>query len=445
MSLHALRRRALKDRASRLARPILVNVIATTVGLDHDIDLVKLGARSGLLWRDTRTTLAGVGRASSIPVQRPLGAAAAQAVLGDLAGLDDVGCAGSGPVGFAAFPFDRTAPGSLVVPEIVLGQSEAGQRWLTLVQDGQATNSDIEAALARVQAVMDRQVPAGPDATTMTLRSALAPSVWRDIVGEAVSRISAGELNKAVLAREIVLETDEAIDPAAIIDHLRQTFATAILFNVDGFLGASPELLAARTNDVVWAHPLAGTAPRGADPATDAALAANLLASTKNQWEHRITIGWLLNTLLPFCSYVDAEPEPSIVTLSNVHHLGTKVEGKLSSPPVSILELVAALHPTPAVGGDPQDKSLQLIAEIERSERDLYAGPVGWVDGSGNGAFAVGIRSATIDEGSEDNQSGPHRVRIFSGVGVVADSDPQAELDETRSKLQAMLGAFIRP
>jgi isochorismate synthase EntC len=112
------------------------------------------------------------------------------------------------------------------------------------------------------------------------------------------------------------------------------------------------------------------------------------------------------------------------------------VEGRLSSPSVSVLELVAALHPTPAVGGDPQRVALDLIGELERAERGRYAGPVGWVDGAGNGAFAVGIRSAEL---------AGDQARFFAGVGVVAGSDPEAELAETRAKFQTMLGALIRP
>jgi menaquinone-specific isochorismate synthase len=163
---------------------------------------------------------------------------------------------------------------------------------------------------------------------------------------------------------------------------------------------------------------------------------AALLASEKDRWEHRITIDWLLDTLLPFCSYVDAEPEPTILTLANVHHLGTRVEGRLSSPAAPVLELVAALHPPPAVGGSPQKDALALIAELERAERGRYAGPVGWVDSEGNGEFAVAVRTATMD-GNE--------VRFFAGVGVVGDSDPAAELEETRAKFKAMLGALVVP
>ncbi len=160
------------------------------------------------------------------------------------------------------------------------------------------------------------------------------------------------------------------------------------------------------------------------------------MASTKDQWEHRIVIEWFLDELLGFTSYVDAEPEPTIISLPNVHHLGTRIEGRLSSPPASVLELVAALHPTPAVGGRPAARRPGMIADTERADRGRYAGPVGWVDAAGDGAFAVGIRSAEIDGST---------ARLFAGVGVVADSDPEAELAETRAKFGAMMGALVRP
>ena len=372
-----------------------------TVRLDPDIDPMAIGARSGLLRSrrqadDPVPALAGIGQAVGLSVERPGGAAAAQAALSELEGQNDVGGSGTGPVAFAAFPFDRQASGRLVVPEIVVGRGADGRRWLTIVGDGSLSVDD---ALDRARAVAggagDRAEPAEP--ARFDLRSSLAPEVWRDeVVAAARDRIRSGQLDKVVLARELVLETDQPIRPEAVIAALADTFPAAIVFNVDGFLGASPELLVSRHGDVVRAHPLAGTAPRSSDPAVDGRLAAGLLSSTKDQWEHRITIEWLLENLLRYCSYVDAEPEPTIVSLANVHHLGTRVEGRLSSPPASVLELAAALHPTPAVGGAPQATALAVIAELEQAERGRYGGPTGWVDGAGNGAFAVAIRSAQL-------------------------------------------------
>lgn len=414
----------------------MAELMARTVSLDHGIDPAAVGAATGLLWSRHGMRLAGVGVARRIPVGRPDGAAAAHAVLAAIEGDNDLeGAAGTGAVGFGAFPFDRTAEGELVVPEILVGVDADGRSWLTTI--GPAGEPDIRAALASVADLLGAGPDRGPQPSEYRFVSTLTPETWRDeVVGRVVERIRSGELDKAVLARSLAFESDQRIDQRAVMGFLAERFATSILFNVEGFLGASPELLVARTGDLVWAHPLAGTAPRGADPETDSALAAGLLESSKDRWEHRITIDWLLDTLLPFCSYVDAEPSPTIVSLANVHHLGTRVEGRLSRPAASVLELVAALHPTPAVGGSPQAEALGLITEIEGDERGLYAGPVGWVDAAGNGAFAVGIRSATIDG---------NRAKLFAGVGVVADSDPASELAETRAKFQAMVSALCRP
>lgn len=404
---------------------------STTYRLDADIDPVALGSRSGLLWAREGFALAGIGESEAIPYG-PGSAAVASDHLASLTGRDEVDVPGTGAVAFAALPFDRELTDRLIVPRIVVGRAVDGRRWITVMGD-----TGLDEVMAEVGAVLERPVPAGPEPSSFRLDSSLAPEIWRDeVVGFARDRILAGDLDKAVLARELRLRTDHPIDIAMVLDRLRSSYPAAILFSVDGFVGASPELLVSRDRDIVRAHPLAGTAPRSSDPATDAAHSAGLLGSTKDRWEHRITIDWLLDTLLPFCSYVDAEPEPTIVTLANVHHLGTRVEGRLSAPASSVLDLVAALHPTPAVGGQPQEVALALIEGLERADRGRYAGPVGWVDGAGNGGFAVGLRSAEI--------SGT-KAKIFAGVGVVGDSDPAAELAETRSKFQAMLGALIRP
>jgi menaquinone-specific isochorismate synthase len=411
-----------------------------TVRVDQELPLLDIGARSGLLWSGEGLTLAGVGQACRLPLDRPGGFAPATRALTDMAGPSELSVPGTGPTALAALPFDPDEPGELIVPQALFGANGAGQRWLSVaVPPDSSVEVEADRALAAAVTAVgdDERRPDRPEPSDYRLRSTLSPEVWRDeVVAFARDRIRNGDLDKAVLARELVLTTDEPVDPAAVVRRLSQAYPAAMVFAVDGFVGASPELLVGRHHDVVRAHPLAGTAGRSSDPALDQKRLSALLGSTKDRWEHRITIDWLLDSLLPFCSYVDAEPEPSIVTLANVHHLGTKVEGRLSQPSASILELVAALHPTPAVGGSPQKDALALIAALERAERGRYAGPTGWVDAAGNGEFAVAIRSAQID-GTE--------TRFMAGVGVVGDSDPQAELDETRAKFLAMLGALIVP
>ncbi len=401
--------------------------------MNTDIDPLAIGARTGLLWHHADLTLAGVGCAKRMVLERPSGAEAAHRQLAEIASTSELDRPGVGPVAFAAMPFDRELDGELVVPTYLVGQDSDGRRWLTYTGDDRF---DLDSSLQAIEAVVD-SLAVAPPVSSFEVKSAMSPERWRDeLVVGALKAVAAGELTKVVVSRRLTVTGDRPLDVPTIVNSLVAAFPTAVVFNIDGFVGASPELLVSRNDDMVRAHPLAGTAARSSNPNADNRTIVDLLASTKDRWEHKITIDWLLDTLLPFCSYVDAEPEPSIVTLANVHHLGTLVEGRLSKPHPSVLELVAALHPTPAVAGDPQAEALSLIRKLEGEERGRYAGPAGWVDGYGNGAFVVGIRSAQV-EGSV--------AELRAGVGVVADSDPASELEETRNKFKAMLGAILRP
>ena len=413
---------------------------AVTRRLDDDIDLLAVAGAHGLLFEQRGSGLAARGEAVRLEVaggaERTTSVTAAHEALAAMAGEDDVRLPGTGPVAFGALPFDPGAPGTLVVPALVVGRAEDGTRWCTTVGRDDAEHAAAEARL--VEALTES---AGPGATTpepsaFSVRPVRPPAEWCSSVREATERMAATDLHKAVLAREVVIEADEALDPVTILDRRRRTYPGCMISSIDGMVGASPELLVSRTGDVVRSHPMAGTTPRGGDPTADARLAATLLASAKDRHEHQLTIDMVHDTLLPFCSYLDAEAEPSVVPVANVQHLATMVEGRLSAPAASVLELVAALHPTPAVCGVPRDLALATIAELEHLDRGRYAGPVGWVDGAGNGRWAVGLRCAELDG---------NRARLFAGNGIVEDSDPATELAETRAKFQALLGAILRP
>jgi len=257
-------------------------------------------------------------------------------------------------------------------------------------------------------------------------------------VSAARDAVRHGALTKAVIAREVAVHADEPIEIHSVLRRLKASFGSSYRYSVDGLVGASPELLVTVDGNLVRSHPLAGTAPRSGDPATDAASAEALLASTKDQVEHRVVIDMIHDTLLPWCSYLDWEPEPSIIAVANVQHLATLMEGQLSEPRPNVIELVRALCPTPALGGYPREAALSLIERVEGFERGRYGGAVGWVDASGNGTWAVTIRCA---EFSDDRRS----ARLVAGGGIVAASEPLAELAETQAKLQAMLSAIIRP
>jgi isochorismate synthase len=389
---------------------------AVTRRLDRDVDLVHWSGSDGVLFSRHGVGVAGRGIAARVP------ACDAPALLAQIDTDDAVGLAGCGPIAVGALGFDDALGTDMIVPAVVVGRADNGTRWITVIDDA-AVDLSYSSAWPHIPSSFSITSTHSPDHFTMA-------------VTEVVKRLQDDELTKVVLARSLDVECEVDIVAAAVLDRLRTAFASCYLFHVEGFLGASPELLVSRFGDVVRSHPLAGTVARTGDPAIDARLAAGLLASEKDQWEHRVTIDMVHETLLPYCSYLDEEPEPSIVTVANVQHLGTMVEGRLSTPAASVLELVAALHPTPAVGGMPRDDALALIGQYEGIERDRYAGPVGWVDRHGDGAFAVGLRCAHL--------SG-RRARLYAGVGVVADSDPDSELAETKAKFQAVLSALVRP
>jgi menaquinone-specific isochorismate synthase len=217
---------------------------------------------------------------------------------------------------------------------------------------------------------------------------------------------------------------------------LRSLYPSCLVFSIDGFLGASPELLLRRRGDFVESHPLAGTIPRSGDPTVDEQLAAALLGSDKDRAEHRFVVDDVARVLAPWCTDLDVPDEPSIVPLRNVSHLGTRITGHLRPEAPSALELASLLHPTPAVGGTPRKEALAWLARNEQLDRGPFAGPVGWVDRHGDGDWMVGIRSARVHGAT---------AHLYAGVGVVADSEPAAELAETQLKLQALLAALVRP
>ena len=403
---------------------------AVVTRLENKLDVFSLGAQSGLLWANHDLIVAGFGQFRTFNID-------------SLAKLSTVGDALSrcrvesdplvdcvGPTVFGALAFDPAAASQLYLPQITVVQVSSGDQYLTVVNSDEFEELDSDAALQLIQHRNSLKLDHANRNAGVVAESVVEARTWQNQVAEAITRIAKTDLKKVVLAREVKVLSDLAIEPSEIVNNLSRAFPKAILFRVGGFLGASPEMLVSRVGSRVKAHPLAGTAKRLANVAEDNAAKAALLESTKDQWEHRITIDWFLDRLLPYCSFVDAEPEPTIVELANVHHLGTKVEGVLNSAKASVVDLVQALHPTPAVGGDPQKLALQTIADLEPGSRGCYAGPVGWLDHRGNGEFAVGIRSAQVD-GSEAS--------VFAGVGVVEDSLPQAELRETEAKLEALL------
>ena len=329
-----------------------------------------------------------------------------------------------GPIAIGNIAFQRMAPATLVIPRKVVGKDEAGNCWITTIDDASPT---ISPALA-----------SQPKPSTFNVQPITPIETYKKAVLAARDAVRTGAITKAVIAREIRVTSSIPIDVHAVLLRLRATFARSYRYSINGFIGASPELLVEIKGDRIRSHPLAGTTPRTGDPKTDDELARKLIASMKDQVEHRVVIDVIHEMLLPWCSYLDWEPEPSVLQVANVQHLGTLIEGHLSAVRPSVMEIVRTLSPTPALGGHPRDAALALIAEAEELDRGPYGGAVGWVDGSGNGTWAVAIRCAEL---SDDRLT----ARLIAGGGIVAASDPDAELAETQAKFQAMLSAIVRP
>jgi isochorismate synthase len=392
-------------------------MIARTTRLDLDVDLNDVARGDGYLFVREGVGFAGRGVAARVPIDETV------EFLAAIEHDDGVGNT-NGPIALGALPFLPGAPAILIVPAVVVGKDARGRAWVTRIDGADESLAvDIEPI---------------PQAASYTLRPLVDVDHYLAAVAAARDAVRDGRMDKAVIARPIEAESDQVIDVHAVLRRLKATFGSSHRFSIDGFIGASPELLVEIEGEMVRSFPLAGTTRTTGDPDLDAKLAAELQASPKNQIEHRAAIEMVRDTLLPFCSYLDWAPEPEIVKVANVQHLGSQAEGRLSKPAPTVIELVRALQPTPAVGGYPRDDAIDLITSVEGFERGLYGGAVGWVDGGGNGRWAVSLRCAEL---SLDRRS----ARLVAGGGIVADSDPRSELSETQAKFQAMLSAIVRP
>ncbi len=401
-------------------------VVTTTPLLDPPALLDRLPAAGALSWVRRGEGLVGWGEAARLEVTGPRALAEAAAWWeAHSAGLDvddRAGVPGSGPVVFASIAFDPAAGTSVfVVPEVVVGRRD-GLAWVTTT--GDADPADVLSA-----------APATAPSALGRLRyadGALDPASWCATVAAAVERIDAGELAKVVLARDLLVTADAPLDTRALLARLAARFPDCWTFAVDGLLGATPELLLRRTARQLSSRVLAGTAPRGAG-ADDERLAAGLLASAKDRAEHALAVDSLVRALEPYCTTLTTPDEPELLTLANVRHLATDVVGTQRGS-AGLLELVGAVHPTAAVCGTPTPDAAALIGELEGMDRGRYAGPVGWLDARGDGEFGLALRCAEL--------VGDDSARLFAGCGIVAGSEPAAELAETQAKFAAFQAAL---
>jgi menaquinone-specific isochorismate synthase len=331
---------------------------------------------------------------------------------------DEVDLPGTGPVAFASFTFADASPGSvLVVPRVLVGRRD-GVAWITEFSHGDGPSA------------MRAVTPVRPSGTLRFADGLLPVAGYRKAVAEAVRRMRAGELDKAAIAHDLLAIGDAPLDPRALLAGLARRYPTCWSYSVDGLVGATPEMLVRRVDGTVSSRVLAGTIwPGECDD-----LSGRLLGSAKDRHEHALAVDSLADALRPMCSSLDVPDTPSVIALRNVSHLASDVHGKLDpQSPASLLQLAAAVHPTAAVGGTPRDAALALIAELEGMDRGRYAGPVGWMDGNGDGELGIALRCALLD--------GP-TARLFAGCGIVADSDPDTEVREAAAKMVAVRDAL---
>ena len=358
-----------------------------------------------------------------------------------------VGPPGSGLVAVGGFAFSAQggdsprwgafAPGLLMVPELSFAR-RGDETWLTVNVDvaPDDTAEELLDAIARRLGELDPgplplldPAPAG----TYNVVSAMPPSHYEEAVARAVQRIRAGEIEKVVLAREVEVHAPVAHDPGAVLGLLREEFPACFVFAVGRgdavFLAASPELLIRRDGQRASTVALAGSTRRSADPAVDDHLGEQLLQSEKDREENAIVVRRIARVLAPHSVWVAAAPEPSLVQVANIQHLGAAIRAQLAKP-IGAVALAGMLHPTPAVGGEPGEKAEVLIPALEGIDRGWYAGPVGWTDVTGDGEFCVALRCALLRD---------RLAHLYAGCGIVRDSDPASELAETEVKLQALL------
>ncbi len=334
---------------------------------------------------------------------------------------DDVNLPGTGAIAVGALPFRPDHPAELVIPARVAGRAADGTTWLTEIH-----TVDRADAAPRDLAVIER--PSRFLVSTLQSRTR-----WCTEVLAALEAIEAGDLDKVVLAREVVVEADVPFSRHDVLARLVDSQPDCFVYAGGALVGATPELLVARHGDAVTCLPMAGTVARAGD---DGSRVSALAHSGKDRREHQVVIDAMVRALETRCDRVHADDAPSLARLADVAHLVTRIEATVRDPAPSALDLARLLSPTPAIAGAPRDAALEFLAKLEPFDRGCYGGPVGWVDARGDGQWAVALRGAELDR---------RRARLLAGAGIVAGSDPDAEWAETEVKLAAMLRVLVTP
>lgn len=409
---------------------------AVTREIDAIEDLLAYAdAADPTVWSRRGDMLVGAG-GSVVSFRRPETSGAAVAhwwrEVADAAEVDDpVGLPGTGLVAFGALPFDAASAADAVftVPRVVLGR-RGGRTWITRIAiDGEPPASEPQPAAY------------GPHWSATLGPGALTPDGYQVAVRAGLDAIVDGEVAKVVLARDLAGTVPAGSDLRRLVRALATAYPDTWTFAVDGLIGASPETLVTVSGGTVTARVLAGTIARGADADADTAASVALATSAKDLDEHQFAVQSVLTALRPHTSALVSEEQPFMLKLPNVWHLATDVEGTLDGG-ASALDLVGALHPTAAVAGTPTPAAIEVIRRLEPFDRGRYAGPVGWIDANGDGEWAIALRCAQFGIAASDAPTAPVPLTAYAGAGIVAGSDPEAEMLETRVKFRPIVDAL---
>lgn len=338
--------------------------------------------------------------------------------------LDDVQVTGTGAFAFASFGFRaQPTPSILIVPRIVIGKTD-GKNWIT-TSDG----TDPLAALAEIKRPHAAPSPIGAIEIS---GGSISEQAWGKIVDDLVNKINRGDIDKVVLARDLNVTTANQVDVRFILENLSTTFSDCWTYYVDGLIGATPEMLLRKRGNEIISRVLAGTITQNKDKDTNELLQARLMASDKDQQEHDYAVQSVSAALAVHCTDLVVPETPTVLRLANVAHLSTEVTAVVADNSPALV-LAGSLHPTAAVCGTPTERARDLIAEVEGMDRGRYAGPIGWIDGSGDGDLGLAIRCAEVNE---------NKLRLFAGCGVVAGSTSESEIAESAAKFRAILNAL---
>jgi len=414
-----------------------VNLIPVkTIEISHGLDLLKLlPETNSLAWVRGGDGVIGIGEFERFEIGGEISGPNDQdrfdqmrawwhAKLAKFIVSDDLHLSATGPIAFISASFDPAEKSVVVIPKIVIGQRN-GKSWLTWIGD-----------IPKPE-IIEYPKPEAPLNLSWE-GGAIEPHIWEGVVAQAVARISTGELDKVVLARDLTAHSDLPFDARHIMLKLAEKYSATWIFNIDGLVGATPELLLRLNKGLVTSRVLAGTIQRTGDDQRDLALAGSLARSSKDLEEHKYAVQSVSESLMPFCSSTNIPESPFVLHLANVMHLATDVTGVVSDSltPADLFALAGSLHPSAAVCGTPREVAKKVISDLEGMQRGRYAGPAGWIDSRGEGELGIALRCAQI------NPENKKQIRLFAGCGIVAGSDPKKEFAESQAKLLPMREAL---